>query len=40
MNEITKFIVTISEKFAVYLFSNSIFNPTLDIRFRYIEVGS
>ena len=40
VNEIAKFLVTISEEFEVYLFSNSIFNPTLDIRFRYIEVGS
>ena len=40
VNEIAKFLVTIPEEFEVYLFSNSIFNPTLDIRFRYIEVGS
>ena len=40
VNEIAKFLVTTSEEFEVYLFSNSIFNLTLDPRFRYIEIGS
>lgn len=40
LNEIAKLLATTSEEFEVYLFSNSILNLTLDLRFRYIEIGS
>lgn len=39
VHEIAKILVTIPEHFEVYLFSNSIFDSTLDSRFRYIEIG-
>ena len=40
MNEIAKILVTLPEPFEVYLFSNSIFDSTLDTRFLYVQVGN
>jgi len=39
VNEIAKILVAIPEQFEVYLFSNSIFDSSLDTRFLVIEVG-
>ena len=39
VREIARILVTFSEQFEVYLFSNTILNPTLDNRFHYVEVG-
>ena len=40
VNEIAKNLVTFSEDFEVYLFSNSILDSYLDSRFHYVEVGN
>jgi spore coat polysaccharide biosynthesis predicted glycosyltransferase SpsG len=40
VNEIAKILVTFSEEFIVYLFSNSIADSNLDSRFHLIEMGN
>ena len=39
VHEISRILVTLSEQFEVYLFTNSVLDSTLDSRFRCIEVG-
>jgi len=39
VHEIAKILLTITEEFEVYLFSNSIFDLPLDSRFHYIDIG-
>jgi spore coat polysaccharide biosynthesis predicted glycosyltransferase SpsG len=39
VSEIAKILMTFSEEFIVYLFSNSIANSNLDSRFHYIKLG-
>ena len=39
VHEIATILAAFSEQFEVYLFANSILDPALDDRFRYIEVG-
>jgi spore coat polysaccharide biosynthesis predicted glycosyltransferase SpsG len=39
VHKVANILVTISEEFEVYLFSNTTPDPVLDSRFHYIEVG-